>query len=199
MKWLLITIVAATALATLAWLDRDRWIASHPIIDPMVLFTAMPGTPTVQRDPSTLDPRYFDHLGYLVAGSNRIAMAQSSKRPSNPDNPYDMDLVVRVNALSTDGAARQALAHETETDAHLLRQKRSLVKADELSGDAAVARCDIVANAPVSCVITVRHGNYLLRYIGVMDVNGFFPSERDFRTEVGRIDAHVVAALRRTR
>lgn len=173
-------------------------MASHPIIDPMIIFSAMPGAPMVQRDRSTLAPRYFDRLGYLVAGSNRIAVAQTSKRPSNPDNPYDMDLVVRVNALSTDGAARQAYAHETETDARLLRQKLSLVKADELSGDSAAAWC-IAVQSPVTCVITVRHGNYLLRYVGVMNVNGFFPSERDFRAEVRRLDAHVVAALRRAR
>lgn len=199
MRWALLALTVGIVLAAFGWLGRDRWLAHYPVIDPMVFFSAMPGGPMGRADPSTLDPRYFDGLGYQVAGPNRIAVAHSSKRPTSPANPYDMDLNLRVNAMVTDGAARQAFEQEAETDARIGHTKVVLGKDDELRADAVAAWCRASSSEPTHCVVAVRHGNYLLRYAGLLISNGLFPSERAFLAEVRRLDAHVVSALERAR
>ena len=194
MRLAALVLLASALLALVGWQARSHFIRSYGLIDPDVLFRALPDTPARDRS-APQDSRYFDKFGYLVADETRVAIATSSKRPARADDPYDVDITVRVLILSTDAAARRTFRIEGERERRLMRALAFMPNGPALRAQEASAwRFQTSSDSPVY-VVQARYGNYVLRYIGRIAKDGYFPTERAFFDAVHQLDAHVLASL----
>ena len=160
--------------------------SSYPLVPADAVFQGMPGAPSVP----TVGGDQVDHMGYQAAGDLRLSAAIASKRAANLDDPYDVDLTLRlIFAPSSERAAR--LFDEEVTQDRKLAQNPILhappqgLRAQQLVvWQAGTNGKTIVASA--------RYGNYLIRYAGRIADGGYFPDPASFLDFLRAMDGHLV-------
>lgn len=171
---------------------------AYSVVDPDVLFQLLPGSPRRAKD-APHDPEYFDEYGYMIAGETRVAMAVSSKRGVNAENPYDVDLTFRLLISASDSTATEVFAREWEQDRKFTRTMQVVDSAPATRAqEARIWRTSLEAGS-ADCIAQVRYGNYVLRFVGRIEKGGYFENEDQFLEMVRVLDEKIPAVLERGR
>lgn len=161
----------------------------YPLVAASTVFQGMPGVPP---NPMVGGDR-VDPMGYQAADDLRIAAATASKRTANPNDPYDVDLMVRL--IVAPSAERAARMFEEE-----VTQDRKLVPGLAVQAPSQGLRAQQLvvwqAGSDSKMIVAVaRYGNYLLRYAGRFADGGYFADRASFLEFLRAMDAHVVRTV----
>jgi hypothetical protein len=169
---------------------------SYSVVDPDVLFQLLPGSPRRAKD-APHDPNYFDEYGYLVAGETRATMALSSKQEGKAENPYDVDLTFRVLVSSSDSTAAKVFAQEWEQTRKFTRSMQLVDSSPAVRAQEAKIWRTSLEPGSAHCIVQVRYGNYVLRFVGRIEQGGYFENEGQFLDMVRALDAKIPSILER--
>jgi hypothetical protein len=182
------------------FLFGQREMQPYPLVDPEQLVSVLPNAPkrgamylALAKDPK-YDPKWFDKFGYLKGErGTRIAGVQWTKRPVSQDAPYDVDLVITINATTSPQSATEGFAHWLRTNEMLTGE--ALGMPSSMAADQIDFKRVQPGGKPPFYSITARYGNYVFRFVAEIAAGGYFESEQQLFEQMQTLGAHIRATL----